>query len=250
MGNNRIFVDATASTNNYALDLLKNSHPPEGTIVWTKNQTHGRGQRNNQWFSEPGKNLTFSVIFYPDFLPVEQQFWLTIAISLGVSDWLQSELDKFGKEQLKIKWPNDVYFGNKKMGGMLIENNVRRSQLYETVCGIGINVNQTDFDSGLKNTSSLKLITKKEYSLEQLLDKLCKSLEARHLQLKAQNRSLLKSDYLNQLYLFEKKSMFIIKGKKLNAKIIGITDIGKLVLENASADIFECGMNDVVFLHN
>src|SRR5262249_33751399 len=139
----------------YLKNILSNSTPvPEGTVIMAESQYAGRGQQQNTWHSEPGKNLTFSILLKPSFLPVSQQFDLTRTISIGVFN----ALEPFLGEKLKIKWPNDIYYDDGKLGGMLIENAIQAGQIKNAVVGIGLNINQEVFPPGAANAVSLKQI--------------------------------------------------------------------------------------------
>jgi len=119
VGQNLTVLKETGSTNNYLKDLLSNSKPVnEGTVIMAESQTAGRGQQQNRWHSEPFKNLTFSLLLQPKFLSLQQQFELTRAVSLGVITALQQATGA----NIQVKWPNDIYYGDKKLGGILIEN--------------------------------------------------------------------------------------------------------------------------------
>ena len=136
-----IKVDSTSS---YLKTLLSNFEPlVQGTVIMADEQYAGRGQNNNKWLSQRGKNLTFSIYLVPHFLAAHQQFKLNQAITLGITD----SLTKLLGNSCKIKWPNDIYFKEDKIGGVLIENTVRGNKISESVIGIGLNVNQTVFIS-------------------------------------------------------------------------------------------------------
>ncbi|HZX59878.1 MAG TPA: biotin--[acetyl-CoA-carboxylase] ligase, partial [Mucilaginibacter sp.] len=121
---------------------MSNSKPlPDGTVIMADDQHAGRGQQNNRWHSEPGKNLTFSLLLRPSFLSVTRQFDLTRAVSMGIIEALRPFLG----EKLKIKWPNDIYYEDRKMGGILIENTLQSNQIKNSVIGIGLNINQEAF---------------------------------------------------------------------------------------------------------
>ena len=138
MGHSLVFMPECHSTNDEASRLIQNSNVLEGTVVITGNQTAGRGQRGNAWFSEPGKNLTFSILIKPSFLSVKNQFYLNIAFSLGLFDYLKEVL----KTEVKIKWPNDILVNGKKICGILIENHLQAQHIQHSIVGIGLNVNQ------------------------------------------------------------------------------------------------------------
>jgi len=142
VGQNFVTLKEVDSTNNFLKDLVSNSKPlMEGTVIMAENQFAGRGQQQNGWFTEAGKNLTFSLLLKPHFLDIADQFDMVRVISLGVFDALEPLVGK----KLKIKWPNDIYYGDHKLGGILIENLIQAGQIRNSIIGIGINVNQERF---------------------------------------------------------------------------------------------------------
>ena len=215
------------STNLYALEQLTKSKPLEGTIITTEAQTEGRGQIGSQWESEAQKNITLSVILYPKFLLAKDQFWLNIAVSLSILDFFQTYI--LDPHSVKIKWPNDIYVGQKKITGVLIQNQINSSSIQSSVIGFGININQTHFLSNAPNPTSLKLETQKDYELEQLIAVLCQKIESRYLQLRNNKREKLKADYFHHLFQYQEKCTYQDKsGKQFIGRIIGITPFGKL----------------------
>lgn len=164
---NLIKLDAIDSTNTYLKQLAARTTPRDYTVVLAENQTGGRGQMGTVWRSEPGKNLTFSLYKQISRLKTEDQFYISMAISLAVYDVLQD----FAIPAVTIKWPNDILSANQKVGGILIENMLRNSRMSAAIIGVGLNLNQTDF-SGLLNASSLKNITGKHYVREEVLFKI------------------------------------------------------------------------------
>ncbi len=223
VGKKLVFLPSCHSTNKEAAKFQKNDHLPEGTIVITNNQTAGKGQRGNTWESLPNQNLTFSILLKPTFLPVSEQFHLNMAISLGLLDYLKTI-----KKGFLIKWPNDMYFQNSKTAGILIENSVRENRLENSIVGIGLNVNQTSFQT--KKATSLSMVTDNEYLLNEVLENLCSCLEWRYIQLKKGQINSLKSDYLNHLLGFCEERLY--KSDEIfNGKIIGVTDGGLLQME-------------------
>ena len=142
VGQNFVTLKEVDSTNNFLKNLASNSKPViEGTVIMAENQYAGRGQQQNGWFAQPGKNLTFSILFKPHFLAVADQFDLVRAVSLGVFDTFEPLLGA----GLKIKWPNDIYHGDQKLGGMLIENMIQGGQIKNSIVVIGLNINQQNF---------------------------------------------------------------------------------------------------------
>jgi BirA family biotin operon repressor/biotin-[acetyl-CoA-carboxylase] ligase len=196
----------------------------EGTTVVTNKQTAGRGQRGNSWEAEPGKNLTFSVILKPSFLQASEHFQLNMAISTAC----QQFLSQYIPEDVYIKWPNDLYSGHKKLGGILIESVIKNNKLEEAIVGIGINVNQEQFSQ--PRATSMKLTTKVEYSLEKLLPQLLTSIEQYYLKLKARDLSYIQKNYLKNLYFYQKKRTFKTN-YVFEGIITGIDSIGRLQVE-------------------
>ncbi len=220
-------LDETLSTNMYASLLLQQKNVAEGTIVIAENQTAGRGYSGDVWQSEPGKNLLASIIYKPHFIKAKNQFFLNQAVSLGVYDALKI----FTEKDLKLKWPNDIYFKEKKLCGMLIENSVSGNWLQHSIIGIGVNVNQTEFPDAIGNPVSLKAITKKEYFIEGVLEKIAEQVEVRYLQLRRNEIQQLQRDYMAALYRLEEEHLYKTSEGKIKAKIVGLNPEGKLLLE-------------------
>ena len=141
MGKNVIHVPTCHSTNALAEQILADEGISEGTVIIADEQTNGTGQKDNIWLSDPGKNLTFSAIIYPTFLPLELQFFISIISSLAIKNSLQ----KLIGEEVKVKWPNDVMVSNKKVAGILIKNSLDKRKIKSTIIGVGLNVNQDVF---------------------------------------------------------------------------------------------------------
>ncbi len=227
IGHNLVTLTEVDSTNNFLKQSLANSTPlTEGTVIMAESQYAGRGQQSNKWHSEPGKNLTFSLLLKPSFLPVNQQFSLTIAISVGIIKALQKVLGA----EVKIKWPNDVYFNDGKLGGVLIENMVQGQQIKNAIIGIGLNINQVNFDPAVPNPVSVKQILHKDYDAKHLLSEICACIEAAYLMLKAGNINTLKAFYLQNLYWLNELRPFRINGEQLEGRIEDVTATGQLVV--------------------
>ncbi len=137
---------------------------PHGFALMAREQTAGRGQRGNSWEAEPGKNITLSVMLRPDNLPALRQFEISEAVALGVADTVES----LGIEGVAVKWPNDIYVGDRKIAGILIENSIRGANIAYSVAGIGLNVNQTEFRSDAPNPVSIAQLTGRSYDLVEL----------------------------------------------------------------------------------
>lgn len=228
IGRNLLEFGTLDSANSYALSLLAGpSKIPEGTVIMTSEQKAGRGQAFTSWESEPGKNLLLSIILYPQFVDPSKIFLLSQTISLGILDALKELLGG----EIHIKWPNDMYYGNKKICGLLIENSIRAMHINYSVVGIGLNVNQEKFSDLLPNPVSIRNILGHSFDLKEVFYMLCNTLEKRYLQLKAGQAKEIKADYLKSLYRFNETHTFEYGGQKFKAKIIDVGDDGKLVLE-------------------
>lgn len=232
IGKNLIEKEETDSTNNFAKELLSNTRPAEGTLIVTSHQTNGRGQAGNTWEAERGKNLTLSVILYPDFLEADKQFYLNMAVSLAVRDFCEDVL----KDELKIKWPNDIFYLNKKVGGILIENTIQGLRLGSSVVGIGLNINQTDFSKNITNAASFSTITGQVFDLVVLRDKLCDYLEKYYMQLRQLHFNFLDKAYTVALYRYQQTHEFLHAGKTLRGEIVGVAKDGKLRIESSGKE--------------
>jgi len=222
LGKNVVFVPECPSTNDLAATLLPLASTVEGTIVITNHQTAGRGQRGNTWQTLPGQNLTFSLILKPTFLPVKDQFYLTVVTALGLHDFLKAKM----LDVIQIKWPNDLLVNEKKICGILIENQVQNNVLASSIVGIGLNIMQEIF--ALSNATSLKLETGKNYSLSDEFQSLLSFLEARYLLLRQGKRNELLHDYLQVLYRINNRHSFKSKEIEFEGIIVGVDDIGRL----------------------
>ena len=216
------------STNTFLKNILSNSKPvPEGTVIMAEDQFAGRGQRENVWHAEPGKNLTFSILLRPNFIDAAGQYDVTRAASLGVYDALQPLLG----DGLKIKWPNDIYYQDKKLGGMLIENILQGSQIKNSVIGIGLNVNQDNFHDNAHNATSIRKILQRDYDLKNILAEICNHIEAYYLHLKAGRFDFVRNAYLSRLYWLNEERQYRSNGQVFAGRIKSVTNAGMLVID-------------------
>lgn len=242
VGTNHITLQSVDSTNTYAKNLLT-SKPPEGTLITTQHQTAGRGQAGSQWQAEPGQNITASYIFYPTFLSADKQFFLNMAVSLAVRELCE----EITSHEIRIKWPNDIYQRHKKLAGILIENTISGSHISSSVVGIGINVNQTNFDPKLPNPNSFKLITGQEIPTETVVEKLSCYLEKYYLQLRQLHFNFLDKGYMVNLYRYHQTATYSKNGQQFKGEIIGVTKEGKLIIESNGKEL-RFGMKEVEYL--
>ena len=246
IGQNLITLQEVDSTNNFLKNILSNSKPlPEGTVIMAESQYAGRGQQQNGWHSESGKNLTFSLLLNPTFLAIANQFDLTRAVSLGVYDALNPLLGN----ALKIKWPNDIYYGDKKLGGMLIENLLQGSQIKQSVIGIGLNVNQVDFPPNIPNPTSINQILQGDYDLLTILSEICNNIEAWYLKLKAGQTSHVRESYLNRLYWLNEDHNFKSDGRIFSGMLKNVKNNGLLVVRHNMDTELEYNFKEIEFLN-
>jgi BirA family transcriptional regulator, biotin operon repressor / biotin---[acetyl-CoA-carboxylase] ligase len=224
MGKNLVYVPECHSTNTLAFDLCQRTTSEEGTVIITDNQIKGRGQRGNEWVSEPYKNLTFSLIVKPTFLKPIDQFHLTIAISLALRDFLTQRVSG----TVKIKWPNDILLNDKKLGGILIENSLTGDSIQYSVVGIGLNVNQENFT--MDSASSMKVMAGHDFELTEELSLVMEFLEQRYLQLRSGKIGELRNDYLNSLYGKGELRTFIDASGEWRGTIQDVNHRGKLLI--------------------
>ena len=247
IGNVMIKLDAIGSTNDYAHDLLtKGEEIPEGTVVIAENQVAGRGQRGNLWVSEPGKNLTLSVVLKPKFLSPSDQFELSKAISVGIASYLREVLT-VNMSAIRIKWPNDIYVGSDKICGILVENTIGGLRISHSIVGIGLNVNQEKFDSDLRNPTSMKLTGGKLFDINLVKNKLCSFLDKRYIDLRNGAYQKIDEEYLEFLYKYQEWGAFEVNGKAIVGKITGVTKSGKLILELEDGKEIQCDFKEVTF---
>lgn len=230
------------STNTWLMESLVAHKLPEGTLVLADHQTKGKGQFGAIWSSEPFSSLTFSILLKPIFLPISNTYDISICIALAIHDCLNELRPGF-----KIKWPNDIYFENKKVAGILIENQIHKSTCEHSVVGIGLNVNQTDFFK-LPNAISLKQIIGVNFPVQNLLDRLCETIEARYLQLRANMYPSLLKSYLEHMYWFNEIHTFQSKAIQFNASIIGVLRNGRLLLKFSDGSTRDFEIKELQFI--
>ena len=226
MGCNQIRLDLVDSTNNYTATLI-NGNVPEGTVVITSEQTAGRGQRGNLWISEPGKNLTLTYLLRPKFLRISDQFILNKAIALAAAKAIQKFVPSF---EVRIKWPNDIFLQNKKVAGILVETSMQGGHIVSCLAGIGINVNQQQFQAELGNPISISEVFGTELKLDDVLNALSENLEVLYLQLKAGKFDVIDTSYNNLLWKKGEMHTFYRDGIPFNAKVKSVDEQGCLYL--------------------
>lgn len=246
-GENKIIrLKTVGSTNDYMLEKIKvGDITEEGTVVVTNEQTEGKGLDQNTWESEADKNLTFSILLRPLFLKADQQFQLTKIISLAVYDFVRNYLPN---ERIKVKWPNDVYVGNKKIAGMLINNTIQGKEIMYTVVGIGININQQKFSSQVANATSLWHYLNCELKLEYCLKNVLSHIEKRYNQLKNNEISEINFDYKKALYRLNDFNLFNYNDSVISARITGVNEYGQIKLIQKNGHEITCDLKEIEFI--
>jgi BirA family biotin operon repressor/biotin-[acetyl-CoA-carboxylase] ligase len=241
-----IYLEETNSTNAHIHQLLSSQKEvEEGTLVWTGFQTAGRGQNQNTWESEKNANLTFSLLLHPDFLPVTEQFLLSQVAALGVVDFLSSFCEL---QDLSIKWSNDIYWKDKKICGMLIENLLSGHSISHAILGIGINVNQTAFKGDAPNPVSVKQINGKTYNLDVAINFVRNAILNRYMQLLRDEKAQIRKDYVSVLYRREGYFVYKDKSGEFSARFKEIHDSGTLVLETSAGEERVYAFKEVAFV--
>lgn len=240
------FIKNIDSTNSYAKNLLSKSNPIDGTVICAGNQQAGRGQIGSAWQSEADKNLLLSIILLPKFLQASQQFMLSKVVCLAATELLY--FLGIDQNDVWIKWPNDLYVGDLKIGGILIENQLKGHYLHNSVIGIGLNINQSLFDPSLANPTSVLLQTGQNNPINIVLKRYCELLEPYYLQLKATNYKSINQAYLERLLGYKKWRYFYLKRTKhrIRAQIIGVHESGQLCLQTEHKQLY-CSLKEIVF---
>ena len=230
-GKNFFRFDELPSTNSYALELL-NENPPNGTVILTSDQTAGRGQRGNSWWAQAGQNLTFSVIYYPDFLEAKNIFYLSKITSLALHEALQELLPM---QDICIKWPNDILLNNKKVTGILIENQIEGSMLKSCIMGIGLNVNQKNFPAEISDfATSMRFFADNDFQFGDVLKIVLKKLEAWYLKLASGKKNHIDQEYLTHLYGYQQTLPMKTGEKYFEGVVSGVDSSGRLAVEDGN----------------
>ncbi len=243
IGQRLIILPVIDSTNNYAMAQATAGLATHGTVYFALEQTAGKGQRGKTWHTTPGENIMMSVVIQPQALKTSQQFLLSAAIALGCYDFFKT----YAGDETSIKWPNDIYWRDRKAAGILIESRVGNplNTWLFAIAGMGININQTQFAPEALRPVSLKQITGKTYDINTLAQELCTFLENRYQTI--WNPQQLLADYQQALYKLGQS----VKLKKANSvfetTIQGVTPSGQLITRDTLERQFEVGEVEWVF---
>ena len=230
----------TTSTNDDAHD----SRYDHFDVIWAEHQSKGRGQRGHSWHSTEGENLTFSVVLKPSFLPIIEQFLLSEVVALA----LVATFKAFGIE-CRIKWTNDIYAGDKKITGVLIEHSLSGDKIARTIAGIGININQTTFPDDLPNPTSMAVEQGRTFDRREVLDRYLMELEGFYSMLERGEKQAIEELYRNTMYHLDEPHTYAYpSGERFTATIRGVRPSGELRLEHTDGTIAEYAFKEVEFV--
>ena len=242
----RINLPRVDSTNNFCRDMLSFGDNIGGmTLVVAEAQTAGRGQQENKWESEIGKNLTFSLLCHPGFVKASEQFILSQCMALALWKSLSALV-----EGVSIKWPNDIYIGDNKVSGTLIECDLRGKEIENCIIGVGVNVNQTKFISDAPNPVSLKQITGKNYDRDTLLDSIIAEFQTYYEKIKAGEYETVRKEYMLHLYRKEGMHRYADVRGDFMAEIHDIEPTGHLVLRFENGNTCRYEFKEVRFIND
>ena len=225
---NTFYTKQTHSTNVLLWEMIREKSLPEGFVVQTDFQTAGKGQIGNSWESEAGRNLLFSMVLYPQRVTVDNQFLLSQLVSLGIKEALDEYTDG-----ITVKWPNDIYWNDKKLVGILIENSLQGTKIKSSVIGIGLNVNQKVFVSNAPNPVSLLRITGKRQNRKLLLTKIRQNIQKLYTELSV---TKIRAEYAEALYRKDGFYAYRANNETFQAKIISVHPDGQLELETEAGE--------------
>jgi len=237
-----MYLRETRSTNLVLKEMLREYELPEGFVLRTDFQSAGKGQPGNSWESEKGKNLLFSVLLYPQHIAIDQQFILSQLVSVAILRTLNSFCAGFS-----IKWPNDIYFGDKKIGGILIENSLQGSKLNTSIVGIGLNINQKTFRSDAPNPVSLRQITAKNQRRKNILQDVLNNIYELYSKMDVDT---IRNEYFENLY--RRVGFYTYRDNKglFEAELAGIESDGCLKLKTRTGEIRAYYFKEVAFVQN
>lgn len=243
-GIKRLSFGETDSTQNYLESWLQREVLPEGTLVVADYQVNGKGIVG-EWNSEPGKNLLFSVLFYPEFLLAQDVFFLNKISALALYQTIRI-LDSTLK--VSIKWPNDILIDSQKTAGIIIRNQISGENIKTSIWGIGLNVNQGAFQEGItKSPTSLKIKTGKNWERETVLRELCKQMDYYYLALKNGKREEIDMEFISALFGWGEDRSFVWDGETHLGRIIGLDSFGRIEIQTKSGSRF-FAMKEIRFI--
>ena len=240
-----LHFDELDSTNVWLYDKISEKNDISDTVVVAAHQTAGRGMAKNRWESEKGKNLLFSIALNVNYLEAENQFKISQAVSVAIVETLSQFIDN---QRLFIKWPNDIYFGDKKLAGMLIQNTIEGRMMGTSIIGIGLNVNQIEFSSDIPNPVSLKQITGSDFELDTLLNLLITNIKTCVESLRfSSNQIEINEKYISKSYRFGIWADYFYQNQVKSLVIIGFDKYGRLLLNDKEGAEIVCDVKELQF---
>ena len=234
------YIEHTTSTN----DEVRDPNYGHLDAVWAEHQSAGRGQRGHTWHSEEGENITFSVVLTPTFLPIHEQFLLSEVVALA----LVHTLREFGIE-CRIKWTNDIYAGDNKIVGILIEHALSGETLARTIAGIGLNVNQMEFPADLPNPTSMARERGQKFDREDVIKRIVANIETLYNRLERGEKENIESEYIATMYHLGEPYLYAYPdGEQFVATICGVRHSGELRLEHGDGVVREYAFKEVEFV--
>jgi BirA family biotin operon repressor/biotin-[acetyl-CoA-carboxylase] ligase len=241
-GKNYIELDSVDSTNNYAANLINTTKVPDGTVIMAHYQFSGRGQKGNEWHSNPSENLMCSIIYKTNLLAAKDVFMISKITSLAVKETLDFLLAK----DTLIKWPNDIYVEDKKICGMLIENQWQGNQL-TSIIGIGLNINQTNFPDQPRATSCA-LVIGKTLDIKNVLQLLVQNLEKMYLKIRANKLSDISENYKSGLMFINNSRTFKTQNEIFQGAITDVKESGHLEIKRTDGSLVLFAFKEVEFV--
>ncbi len=237
-------LSSTDSTNLYLRRLIEEGkNLPDMTVVTAFEQTAGRGQKGNSWETEAGKNIVFSLLCHPSFLPPSRQFVLSQCIAIAIADTLSEHI-----EGITVKWPNDIYWNDKKISGTLIECALQGCTINTCIIGSGVNINQTEFRSDAPNPVSLKQITGKDYDTQLLFEQIINRFTSLYETLRNGGEEVVAKQYMQRLYRRNGYHLYEDKNGRFLAQIHSIEPSGHIVLQTSEGELRNYEFKEVRFV--
>lgn len=241
---NHIYYNVTQSTNGDLKRLLSEDvNLPHLTVVSTAYQTSGRGQRENSWESENGKNLLFSLLLRPSKLRATEAFAISRIVSVAIVKFLRKYIS-----DVSIKWPNDIYWRDKKICGILIENSIMGDCLDTSIVGVGLNVNQREFSQNSPNPVSMVNITGKEFLLDNMLAEVVAYIEREFIRYFENGAKEIDSTYHQLIYRLNAKALYKVADGVVEAEIQGICSDGRLILKHSDGNLRYYAFKEVTYI--
>jgi BirA family biotin operon repressor/biotin-[acetyl-CoA-carboxylase] ligase len=234
-----IILPSIDSTNNYAMGQVQLGAAGHGTAYFAHEQTAGKGQRGKRWLTRPHENIMLSMVIEPDLAPAANPFLLSAIIALGCYDFYKN----YAGEETRIKWPNDLYWRDRKAGGILIENSFRGPDWLYAIAGVGINVNQTAFDPAIPNPVSLRQITGNSYDVVELARELCLAVDRRYRTLATANGHAghVVQQYQEAMYKWNETVKLKKENRVFETTIRGVSPFGRLLTYDSLEQEFDFG---------